>query len=184
MRSDRGLGAFRAPSRQAGGHWFEPSTAHKNYLLIGLSWCQIRRRRESHGNKLGRRSGRRRGWAGGFERTDASGRERRQRSSASQNRLSGEPKGTVDWGSVVRACIAGARPGGFGCHVARGSRRARLAMEVLSRNALHGEHLRHGSASKPWRLRRWGSWRGVVCVVSDVSVLCRRSGASSDDSVS
>src|SRR5258708_1981801 len=28
MRLERGLGVIRALARQAGGHWFEPSTAH------------------------------------------------------------------------------------------------------------------------------------------------------------
>jgi hypothetical protein len=30
-----------APARQAGGHWFEPSTAHKKALLKGFFVAQI-----------------------------------------------------------------------------------------------------------------------------------------------
>jgi hypothetical protein len=38
-----------APNRQAGGHWFEPSTAHRKYLHNGVCCCRWWRRVSSCG---------------------------------------------------------------------------------------------------------------------------------------
>ena len=43
----------RAPARQAGGHWFEPSTAHiVKALLIGPFFCLNSKRPDRRGNKM------------------------------------------------------------------------------------------------------------------------------------